>query len=210
MKQLCFETKRNHTKAPRIYVKCAKSKKVFGSFLADNTGMFDGWEHLNEHATVELKLYMQNINTISKMFGNQALDDPEDYRFKLPKSLHNAIYDVCLIDNDIDIYTPMVASVLQSLRVAIKNNPDKKEELQNVLEAHGIAAYSKNDFTSVIKAIFTELNNVHNKSEKLHKLALRVFNKDKSFSPLTLDKMASLEIKPSKWLVACAIIILFG
>ena len=77
-----------------------------------------------------------------------------------------------------------------------------------LLEKLGIAEYKKVDRSQAVKAIFSELLSIRNKSEKLHNYAKELFGKNKSFSPTTIHNMAKGEISPTKWLVACAISVL--
>ena len=86
-----------------------------------------------------------------------------------------------------------------------KLSDNAKKEAFALLEKAGIAEYKKQDYSSQTQAVFTELLNIRNKSEKLHEKAKTLFQKDKSYSPKTIESMATGESSPSKWLVACAI-----
>lgn len=209
MKRLRFEIKKNQTKSPRIYVKCSKTKEIFGTFLSNDPDQFQSWDKLDEEARIELKQYMHNLKSVADNFGEEALDHLVDWRLRLPKNLCDAIAEIASIDDELDIYSPIMTSILQTIRVAsVQNDGKHKLEIQDILEKHGFSRYEKLDFTNEIQAIFMEVNSLHNKSEKLHQMALELFNKDKSYSPRTLENIQRSEMKPAKWLVACAIAVL--
>jgi len=100
----------------------------------------------------------------------------------------------------------MVLNLVQQMKVATSKLSDEaKKKAFDLLEKAGIAEYKKQDYSSQTQAVFTELLNIHNKSEKLHEKAKLLFNKDKSYSPKTIESMATGESNPSKWLITCAI-----
>ena len=90
-----------------------------------------------------------------------------------------------------------------------KNLPaDKRGAALEVLSAFNAVDYKKSANAKRVQTIFTLVDSVFDKSEKLHTIAAKYFNKDKSYAPKTLSSMASGEKDPSAWLTACAIILL--
>ncbi len=103
----------------------------------------------------------------------------------------------------------MITSIIQQMKIAIsKLSGESKEQALELLDKANLAHYQKIDYSNQIKAIFSELQAVHNRSEKLHQKAINLFDKDKSYSPMAIKGMAQGETTPSKWLVSCAIDIL--
>ena len=70
-----------------------------------------------------------------------------------------------------------------------------------LLDKAHISDFKKQDHSDQIKAVFSEFQAIYNRSEKLHKHALKFFCKDKSYSR-AIQGMAQGETLPSKWLVA--------
>lgn len=212
-KLLVFEIKHNLHRAARVYVKSPNLKIIYGSFNTDNTSVFEGWDKLTTEQTIELNQFMQNLNAVTdhlKPVGNNALTD---FRFRLPVNLINALNALSVICHsegiELNVYDSMVLNIIQQMKVVTtKLSNDAKLNAFNILENAGIAEYKKQDYRSQIQAIFTELHNIHNKSEKLHKKAKLLFEKEKSYSPKAIESMATGESNPSKWLVSCAIDVL--
>jgi hypothetical protein len=212
-KLLVFEIKHNLHRAARVYVKSPDLKVIYGSFSTDNTSIFDNWDKLTIEQTIELKQFIQNLNAITdhlKPIANNALTD---FRFRLPVNVINtlnALSVICYQEKiELNVYDSMILNIIQQMKVATtKLSNGAKAEALHLLEKAGIAEYKKQDYHSQIQAIFTELLNIHNKSEKLHEKAKLLFDKDKSYSPKAIESMATGESNPSKWLVACAIDVL--
>lgn len=213
MRLLGFDIRRNLKKPPRIHVKSVATGTIFGSFQADEPEGFEGWPQMNEAEAMELHHYMDNLKTVRQHLGEQALNEQSDYRLRLPLSFIEAIDDIGKICQrasvELDIYEPVLTAIIQQLKIAIvKLEGEHKTKALAILDRLGLADYKKMDYSKKIQAVFSELLSVHNKSEKLHKEAITLFDKDKSYSPKTLEGMANGEHKPSLWLVACAIKIL--
>ena len=209
-KLLVFEIKHNLHRAARVYVKSPDLKVIYGSFSADNTSAFDGWDKLTIEQKIELKQFIQNLNAVTEHLKPEANNALTDFRFRLPVNVINTLRSLSVICHqegvDLNVYDSMVLNIVQQMKVATtKLSANAKAEAFNLLEKAGISEYKKQDYRSQIQAIFTELSNIHNKSEKLHNKAKLLFDKDKSYSPNAITSMATGESNPSKWLVACAI-----
>lgn len=85
---------------------------------------------------------------------------------------------------------------------------ENRYKIDFILAKAGLVYYNRPDYKFQNKAIFTELSKINHKSEKLHRKAIDLFQKDKSFSPQSIENMASGEMTPQKWLSACALSIL--
>lgn len=212
-KLLVFEIKHNLHRAARVYVKSPDLKIIYGSFNTDNTSLFEGWDKLTIEQTIELNQFMQNLNAVTdhlKPVANNALTD---FRFRLPVNVIHALNALSVIcyseDIELNVYDSMVLNIVQQMKVVTtKLSNNAKINAFNILENAGIAEYKKQDYRSQIQAVFTELHNIHNKSEKLHTKAMLLFEKNKSYSPKAIESMATGESNPSKWLVSCAIDVL--
>lgn len=212
-KLLLFEIKQNLHRAARVYVKSPDLKVVYGSFRTDNTNSFEGWDKLTIEQTIELKQFIQNVNAVNDHLNPAQNNVLMDFRFRLPVNVVNTLNALSALcfkeDIELNIYNSMILNLVQQLKVATTKLSDKaKKEAFDLLEKAGIAEYKKQDYSSQTQAIFTELLNIHNKSEKLHEKAKSLFKKDKSYSPKTIESMANGESNPSKWLIACAISLL--
>lgn len=214
-KVLRFEIKQNLHRSARIYVKSPDLKTSYGYFHADNPTSFDGWNQLSPAQTIELKLFIQNIDAINTLLSKEASSNLIDFRFRLPIDFVTTINELgsLLIQEGIEfnLFESAITGMIQQLKIATtKLNDKEKHQALTMLDKIGLAEYRKLDFTQQKQAVFSELLAVHNKSEKLHDKALHLFKKDKSFSPLAIEGMATgdSEIVPSNWLVACAIDIL--
>lgn len=213
MKLLSFEFKRNLKKPPRVHVKSANTGTIYGSFPADAPDMFEGWHLMDEAEAIELKLYINNLQAIKTYLSNDALNEQADYRLRLPASFIDVINEIALIchreNMSFDIFSPMLTAIIQEIKIitAKLENTSKTKALK-LLDQLGLAEYKKMDYSQQIQAVFSELLSIYNKSELLHKEAIKLFDKDKSYSPKTLENMAVGATQPSRWLVACAISIL--
>jgi hypothetical protein len=172
MKVLIFEVKRNLKRPPRIYVKSADLKKTYGAFSADNPSQFSGWDELNEQQKAELKHYMQNLTAVSKFLGEKFLNEQTDYRLRLPISFVEALNEISIIcdkaEVELDIFEPILATAIQQLKTSVtKLKGDQKTKVITILDKLNLMEYKKVDYTSQIRAIFSELLGIHNKSEKL-------------------------------------------
>lgn len=213
MKYLRFDVKRNLNRSPRIYVKSLDLKVTYGTFPSDQPSQFDGWNQLSEDQTIELKQYIQNLNTVKQHLGILALNEQTDYRLRLPNSFIeavNAIHKLCEESSlELDIFEPILSAIVQQIKIVVAKLPiEPKTKALSILDHLGLAEYKKMDYSRQIQAIFSELISIPNKSEKLHETAKKLFEKDKSYSPRAIEGMAKGETAPSKWLVACAIEIL--
>lgn len=209
-KLLSFEIKQNLHRAARVYVKSPDLKVIYGSFSTDNTNTFEGWDKLTIEQTIELKQFIHNVNAVNDHLNPLQNNVLTDFRFRLPVNVINtlnALSAICYQKGvELNIYNSMVLSLVQQMKVATSKLSDgAKQEAFDLLEKAGIAEYKKQDYSSQTQAVFTELLNIHNKSEKLHEKARLLFQKDKSYSPKTLESMATGESNPSKWLITCAI-----
>ena len=212
-KLLVFEIKHNLHRAARVYVKSPDLKVIYGSFSADNTSVFDNWDKLTIEQTIELKQFIQNLNAVNDHLKPDTNNAFTDFRLRLPVNVINTLNALSAIcykeDIEINVYDSMILNIIQQMKIATtKLSDDAKTNAFNLLEKAGIAEYKKQDYHSQIQAIFTELLNIHNKSEKLHEKAKFLFYKDKSYSPKAIESMATGESNPSKWLVSCAIDVL--
>jgi hypothetical protein len=216
MSLLNVQIKRNQFKAPRIFISSATTKKLFGSFSADNPKTFKDWGKLNPAESCELKHIMDNFEAIKEYLGSDALlEAHSNIRLVLPMTLIKMIERISLLsheaESDINIYEGIILAIIQNLKGAVAKLPfvQKKEALA-LLETLGLAEYKKKDYSNEVKAVFSELLSVFNKSEKLKEKASSLFQKPKSFSPLTFENLALAEHTPSKWVVACAIDVLLS
>ena len=209
-KLLRFEVKQNLRRASRIYVKSHDLKINYGYFHTDNPASFDGWALLSPEQKNELNLFIQNIEAVNSILGNDASNKLTDFRFRLPIDLISAINDLNLLlikeDVKINIFESAVTSMIQQLKIATtKLHDEKKHQALTILNKVGLADYKKLDLTSPIQAVFSEILAIRDKSERLHKKADLLFSKDKSYSPKAIEGMATGETTPAKWLVSCAI-----
>ncbi|HAT7841114.1 TPA: hypothetical protein JAZ57_13055 [Legionella pneumophila] len=212
-KVLRFEMKQNLRRPTRIYVKSPDLKTSYGYFHADNPSSFDGWSLLTEEQTTELALFIQNINAINALLGSEASNKLMDFRFRLPIDFVTTLHELTSLFNHQNIkynfFEAALTGIIQQMKMAtVQLDDGKKQEALTLLDKIGLATYKKLDLTSPVQAVFSELLAVHNKSEKLHKKALALFDKDKSYSPKAIEGMASGESQPARWLVACAIDVL--
>lgn len=212
-KVLRFEIKQNLRRASRVYVKSHDLKINYGYFHADNPASFDGWDKLSKDETMELQLFIQNIDAVNAILGSDASNKLMDFRFRLPIDFVEAIHQLSFLFNEEDIkinlFEAALTGMIQQLKIAATQlKAEKKQDALTILDKVGLAEYKKMDLASPIQAVFSELLGIHNRSEKLHGKALNLFEKDKSYSPKAIEGMAKGETIPSKWLVACAIDIL--
>ena len=214
-KVLRFEIKQNLRRPARVYVKSPDLKISYGYFHADNPSAFDGWDKLSPAQTIELKLFIQNIDAINTLLDKEASSNLIDFRFRLPIDFVATINDLgsLLVQEGIEfnLFESAITGIIQQLKIATaKLNDKEKRQALTILDKIGLADYKKLDFTQQKQAVFSELLSIHNKAEKLHERALSLFNKNKNFSPLAIEGMATgdSEMIPSNWLVACAIDIL--
>jgi len=212
-KLLRLEVKQNLRRPPRVYVKSADLKTSYGSFNVDNIEGFDGWDKLSIGQKVELKQFMQNVKAVYDHLAPSPANALTDFRFRLPYEFMELLESIEIIchENDVElnIFDSMITSIIQQMKIAVsKLSGESKEYALELLDKANLAHYQKIDYSNQIKAIFSELQAVHNRSEKLHQKAINLFDKDKSYSPMAIKGMAQGETTPSKWLVSCAIDIL--
>jgi hypothetical protein len=213
MRLLSFEIKRNLKKPPRVYVKASKTRAIYGSFPANEPEKFEGLEKMSDAEKAEFKPYLNNLKAVAHYIGSQYIDEQADYRLRLPMSFTDAIDEISLICDqssiELDIYDPIVSSIIQTLKIAVAQlDEESKIQALKVLDKIGLSEYKKLDYSRETQAVFAEILLIHNKSEKLKDQAVTLFNKDKSYSPKAIESMATGESKPTKWLTACAIVIL--
>lgn len=207
---LRFEIKQNLRRAARIYVKSQDMKLSYGYFHADDPSTFDGWDKLSPEQITELTLFIQNIEAVNTLFGEKESSKLIDFRFRLPIDLVAVINELTSIISDkkieFNLFESAITGMMQQLKIAVAHLPDDtKRKALTILDKVGLAEYKKQDLSSQIQAVFSELLALHNKSEKLHEKAKVLFEKNKSYSPRAIEGMAKGETLPSKWLVACAI-----
>lgn len=212
-KLLRLEIKQNLRRTPRVYVKSTDLKTIYGSFHVDAPDGFDGWDKLSTGQTIELKQFMQNVTAVCQHLNPSPANTLTDFRFRLPHEFLDTLEQIEIICHEenvnLNVYDSMITSMIQQIKIATnKLTGDAKEQALELLDRANLAEYKKIDFSTPIKAVFSELQAVHNRSEKLHHKAFNLFNKDKSYSPLAIKGMAEGETTPSKWLVCCAIEIL--
>lgn len=212
-KLLRFEMKQNLRRPTRIYVKSSDLKTSYGYFHADNPSSFEGWNLLSEEQTTELSLFIQNIEAINALLGSDSSNKLMDFRFRLPIDFVETLHELTSIFNHQGIkynfFEAALTGIIQQMKMATAQLDDyRKQDALTLMDKIGLASYKKLDLSSPVQAVFSELLAVHNKSEKLHKKALSLFDKDKSYSPNAIESMASGESQPAKWLAACAIDIL--
>lgn len=212
-KQLRLEIKQNMRRPPRVYVKSTDLKITYGSFHANDPDGFDGWEKLTPEQTVELKQFIRNVIAVYKYLKPSLSNSLADFRFRLPMEFMDTLEQLELICHEermeINIFDAIIPSIIQQMKIATAKLSDSaKIKALALLDKANIADFKKQDHSDQIKAVFSELQAIFNRSEKLHKNAMNYFNKDKSFSPRAIQGMATGETLPSKWLVACAIDVL--
>ena len=210
MKNLVFSVKRNLKKPPKIYVLSADKKITYGSFSASNPEEFENWNELSIDQKIELKQYIHNMSAISNHFDKSGLNEQADFRLRLPSSFIQCVNDISVLafqrDIELDIFEPLIVSMIQQLKIITAKLPEPEKKLaMNALERIGLAEYEKIDYSRQIQIIFTELITVHNKAEKLEKVAKALLNKDKGISPKTIESISNGTLSTSRWLVACAI-----
>lgn len=213
MKKLSFSVKANMNKPPRIHVQSADKKTTYGSFQANNCDEFKGWDKLNLDEKIELKQYMNNLTALEHYFSTQSLGEQQDFRIRLPRSFIQAISEISMIcleeDINIDVYDAMISATIAQVKIKASSlSDDKKQRALAILNQVGLSKNIKQDISTKIQAVFTELLSIHNKSEKLHEKAISLFKKDKSIAPKTIEEIAKGELSTSRWLVTCAIEIL--
>lgn len=212
-KQLRLEIKQNLRKPPRVYVKSTDLKTTYGSFHVNETEGFDGWDMLSSQQTVELKQFIQNITAVYQYLNPSLTNSLTDFRFRLPLEFIDTLEQLEIICHeekiDINIFDSIIPSIIQQMKIAASKLSDTaKIKALALLDKANIADFKKQDHSNQIQAVFSELQAIYNRSEKLHQKAIHYFNKDKSFSPRAIQGMATGETLPSKWLVACAIDVL--
>ena len=213
MKLLRFETKRNLKSVPRIYVRSRAKNICYGSFHADKPEEFEGWEQMSQAEILEAKLYIHNLDAVKNYLGTALLDNQTDYRLRLPQPFADAaekISQLCVKENvDVNIYRAIILSVTQELKICANQLSDEsKTEALSILSQLNLGDHSKADYKHKAQAIFSELLSVHNKVEKLKEQAKVLFDRDKQYLSNAIKNMAIGEVVPSKWLTACAIVIL--
>lgn len=214
-KLLRFEIRQNSRKSPRVYVKSVVSKVLHGSFPMDAPDSFDAWAKLSINERIELKQFIQNITAVYQHLHPAPQNALIDFRFRLPYEFTDTLDQIEIIchqnDVELNIFEPMVASIIQQMKIAVSKLSGKsKEDALTILAKVNLAEYKKQDFNRQMQAVFSEIQSIYNRSEKLHALAKELFKKDKSFSPLAIQSMAHGETVPTKWLTACAIELLFN
>lgn len=214
-KLLRFEIKQNLRKPSRVYVKSADLKVVYGSFQMNDPKTFDGWDKLSINEAIELKQFMQNITAVYQHLRPTPQNALIDFRFRLPYEFTETLDQIEIICHqhnvDLNIFEPMIASIIQQLKIAVsKLSGQSKEQALTILNKANLAEYKKQDFTNQTQSVFAEIQSIFNRSEKLHIVAKELFKKDKSYSPLAIQGMAHGETAPSKWLTACAIELLIN
>ncbi|HHF0526767.1 TPA: hypothetical protein ACP9FK_003439 [Legionella anisa] len=212
-KLLRFEVKQNLRRPSRIYVRSADDKSLYGSFRIDEPDLFDGWDNLSINQVIELKQFIQNLKAVNHHLNPSPTSALLDLRFRLPYEFIEVLEQIEIICDEqkveLNIFEPMVSSMIQQIKIAVgKLSGTSKEQALMLLNQVNLAEYKKQDFSNQIKSIFSELQAVVNRSEKLHHKAKTLFDKDKSYSPMAIKSMSSGETTPSKWLVACAIEVL--
>lgn len=212
-KQLRLEIKQNLKKPPRVYVKSTDLKTTYGSFHVNGVDEFDGWDKLSTQQAVELRQFMQNVSAVYEHLKPSPTNMLTDFRFRLPVEfveLLEKLEIICFNEGvDINIFESIITTIVQQLKVATnKLDGNAKIQALELLTKANLAEYKKQDFSGQTQAIFAELQAVYNRSEKLHKKSISLFDKDKSYSPLAIRGMANGETTPAKWLIACAIDVL--
>lgn len=212
-KLLRFEVKQNLRRPSRVYVKSTDGKNIYGSFHMNEPDLFDGWDNLSMNQTIELKQFIQNLKAVHQHLSPSPTSTLLDLRFRLPYEFINVLEQIEIIcyeqKVELNVFEPMVSSMIQQIKIAVgKLSGSSKEQALTLLDQVNLAEYKKQDFSHQIKSIFSELQGIVNRSEKLHHKAITLFEKDKSYSPMAIKGMANGETTPSKWLVACAVEIL--
>ena len=216
MSLLNVQIKRNQFKAPRIFISSATTKKLFGSFSADNPKTFKDWDKLTIAEACELKHIMDNFEAIKEYLGSDALLEVlSNIRLVLPMHLIKIIEHISLLvqeaETGLNLYEGMILAIIQNLKGTVAKLPfAQKKEALRLLDTLGLAEYKKKDYSDEVKAIFSELLSIFNKSEKLNTTTVALFGKSKSFSHLTFEALAQGENPPSKWIIACAIDVLLS
>lgn len=212
-KLLRFEVKQNLRRPSRIYVRSADDKSLYGSFRTDEPDLFDGWDSLTINQAIELKQFIQNIKAVNQHLNPSPTSTLLDLRFRLPYEFIDVLEQIEIICDqqkvELNIFEPMVSSMIQQIKIAVgKLSGSSKEQALTLLNQVNLAEYKRQDFSNQVKSIFSELQAVANRSEKLKDKAMALFDKDKSYSPMAIKSMAEGETTPSKWLVACAVEVL--
>ena len=216
MSLLNVQIKRNQFKAPRIFISSATTKKLFGSFSADNPKTFKDWDKLTIAEACELKHIMDNFEAIKEYLGSDALLEVlSNIRLVLPMHLIKIIEHISLLvqeaETGLNLYEGMILAIIQNLKGTVAKLPfAQKKEALRLLDTLGLAEYKKKDYSDEVKAIFSELLSIFNKSEKLNATALRLFKRQKSLAPTSIQSIANSQAGTSKWIIACAIDVLLS
>lgn len=209
-KLLRLEIKQNLRRPPRVYVKSTDLKTIYGSFHVDTPDGFDGWDKLSTEQSIELKQFMQNVTAVYQHLNPSPANTLTDFRFRLPYEFLDTLEQIEIICHEekveLNVFDSMITSMIQQIKIATsKLTGHAKEQVLELLDRAKLAEYKKIDFSSQIKAVFSELQAIQHRSKKLHQKALHLFNKDKSYSHLALIGMAKGETTPCKWLISSAI-----
>lgn len=215
MKHLLFNVKRNLKRPPKVYVLSPDKTITYGAFTASNPEEFDNWNALSTSQKIELAQYMDNMRAICHHLGSSGLNEQTDFRLRLPSGFIECINTVHALavaaGVEMDLFDPIVTTIIQQLKIISTKLPKQEKMLaMAALEKIGLSEYKKVDYSRQIQTIFHALLTVHNKSEKLHIRAKELFEKDKIITPKSLEDIARGTLSTSKWLVACAIEILFN
>lgn len=178
-----------------MFIMMSSDKTItYGSFSASNPDEFTGWDQLNTIQKIELNQYMQNMRVIYNYFGEQGLNEQSDFRLRLPLSFISCINEINIMATnnqiEMDIFKPMVMSLIQQLKVVSKKlpEPDKSKVLE-LLEKLGLSEQNKMDYSAQIQAVCNSLLTIFKKSEKLELLAKELFNKNKILTPKSIEQM---------------------
>lgn len=180
---------------------------------------FDGWEHCkDDEERFEIKQFQQIFDGLNKNLQEPDLYHLDDVRLKLPENVIKAMVKLNTLaeknDMEFNFSQTIISNIVNLARTLAHKMPDKdKSEALQILNYAGIGTINKNKsfsriYADKIKAIFSELNHVHNKIERLQMIAQRLFEKDKKYSIALLDSFASGEASPNRWMIACAITVI--
>ena len=115
---------------------------------------------------------------------------------------------------DFNFSQTMIAAAVNLARTVANKLPSYEKMLAcEALEDAGIQSTTRNKSffkanTKTITDIFTRLDRIHNKIERLQMIASRVFDKNKHYSPNLITSFADGSEHPNRWMISTAITVI--
>ncbi|MFT6836055.1 MAG: hypothetical protein ACJA0H_002099, partial [Francisellaceae bacterium] len=220
-KKLFMQMKKLKNSPPKFYPRDTvdKTRKPYGSIDVSAPYSFDGWEYCQDNAErFEVKQFQQIFDGINQHIQNPDYNNLEDIRLKLPANVMDAMCQMNeLAENnglDFNFSQTMIAAIVNMARTVAHNLPEgEKQKAFELLEGVGISPSNRNKSffkqnSEQIKLIFVYLDGLYNRIESLHSAALRLFNKNKNYSPELIEKFASGDEQPNRWMISSAVTVI--